>query len=100
MHVSEADRLDRIMIRTCVGCKGKAHRNELVRVVVSEDGSVKPDPYASAHGRGAWVHPKPECVSRAIKSSQFARAFRRPVASVDAVEEYVSDFVRSVRSTC
>ncbi|WP_216378904.1 YlxR family protein [Arcanobacterium phocae] len=88
---------DRIMVRTCIGCRGKAYRNELLRVVACNDGSVQPDPRASMQGRGAWIHLCSECVAQAVKASQFARAFKRPIANTDAVVAYVSDFVRSAQ---
>lgn len=91
------DQRDQIMIRTCVGCRHKAYRNELLRVVVNSDGYVQPDPRAIMPGRGAWVHPRSQCVAQAVKTSQFARAFRRPVRVSNEFQTCVSDFVRSAR---
>lgn len=88
---------DRIMVRTCIGCRDKACRNELLRVVACNDGTVYPDPQASMQGRGAWIHPCSKCVAQAVKTSQFARAFKRPIANTGAVVAYVSDFVRSAQ---
>ncbi|QJC22663.1 YlxR family protein [Arcanobacterium buesumense] len=86
------------MIRTCVGCRTKAYRNELLRVIASDDGCLQPDPRAIMPGRGAWIHPRSECVAQAIKTSQFARAFRRSILSTDVLDAYVSDFVRSAHA--
>ncbi|QRV03005.1 YlxR family protein [Arcanobacterium phocisimile] len=85
------------MIRTCVGCRQKAYRNELLRVVADSEGCVQPDPHATMPGRGAWIHPRSECIAQAIKTSQFARAFRRPVRVSDELEPSASNFVRSAR---
>ena len=41
------------------------------------------DARASAPGRGAWVHPDPDCVRTAIDR----RAFRRSLRVKDAVED-------------
>jgi predicted RNA-binding protein YlxR (DUF448 family) len=54
------------MERTCVGCHASAEANELVRLVLGPDGSLVADPRGGAIGRGAWVHPTPECVRRAV----------------------------------
>ncbi len=34
-------------------------------------------------GRGAWIHPAAECLSRAIRRRAFARAFRRSDLACD-----------------
>ncbi len=62
--------------RTCVGCRGKAPRHRLVRVVVSTDNGLTVDSTATAPGRGAWIHPDENCLNQAIKKRAFARALR------------------------
>ncbi|GAA2556526.1 YlxR family protein [Neomicrococcus aestuarii] len=37
---------------------------------------VVADPERRKSGRGAWMHPAPECVALAVKKRAFARAFR------------------------
>ncbi|HEX6767343.1 MAG TPA: DUF448 domain-containing protein [Polyangiaceae bacterium] len=54
------------MTRTCVGCQTEAPSNELVRVVIGPDGALAPDPRGGAFGRGAWLHPRPECIARGV----------------------------------
>jgi predicted RNA-binding protein YlxR (DUF448 family) len=54
------------MTRTCVGCHSAAEASELLRLVLGPDGTVVADPRGGAIGRGAWVHPAAECVSRAV----------------------------------
>jgi predicted RNA-binding protein YlxR (DUF448 family) len=36
-------------------------------------------------GRGAWLHPRPECVTAAVKHRAFGRAFRAGLDSPDPV---------------
>ncbi|MFB9433553.1 YlxR family protein [Streptoalloteichus tenebrarius] len=50
---------------------------ELLRVVV-EDGSLVPDPRRGRPGRGAWLHPDPECLRLAERRRAFPRALRVP----------------------
>jgi predicted RNA-binding protein YlxR (DUF448 family) len=61
--------------RTCLGCRSRAARSVLLRVVAG-DGVVTPDPSASLPGRGGWVHPTAACVEQAIKRKAFGRALR------------------------
>ncbi|WP_308655496.1 YlxR family protein [Zafaria cholistanensis] len=70
--------------RTCVGCRRKADQNQLMRwVAAARDGryAVVADPHRRMSGRGAWLHPTPECAALAVKRKAFTRAFRVPVES-------------------
>jgi predicted RNA-binding protein YlxR (DUF448 family) len=68
-------------VRTCVGCRERAAKEELLRVVADDLGAgpeVIPDPKGRAPGRGAHVHPTPECLELALRRRAFTRALRAP----------------------
>ncbi|WP_411698323.1 YlxR family protein [Conyzicola sp.] len=71
-------------VRTCLGCRARADRSSLLRVV-ARDGVVVADPSATLPGRGAWVHPTVQCVETSMKRKAFGRAFRSSV-TVDTVQ--------------
>jgi len=62
-------------VRTCLGCRQRAPRTSLVRLV-ARDGRVAVDTAARFPGRGAWVHPDSGCVRSAIRRNAFGRALR------------------------
>lgn len=62
-------------VRTCVGCRERAPRSSLLRVV-SIDSVLAIDERAVMPGRGAWVHETLECVDTAIRRRAFVRALR------------------------
>lgn len=62
-------------VRTCVGCRARASRSDLLRVV-AQDGALVIDERAVLPGRGAWVHPESECLDKALRRRAFARALR------------------------
>jgi uncharacterized protein len=62
--------------RTCVGCRAKASKLELLRVVRGRDGEIVLDRAGSAPGRGAYVHLEAGCVEAAMQSRAFDRALR------------------------
>src|ERR1700733_12795782 len=64
-------------LRTCVGCKARAAKSSLLRLVVAGDGIV-PDPQARQPGRGAYVHPSLGCFELAQRRRVFSRALRVP----------------------
>ncbi|MEU7182759.1 MULTISPECIES: YlxR family protein [Streptomyces] len=61
--------------RTCVGCRERAAKSDLLRIVMIE-GECAPDPRGTLPGRGAHVHPTPACLDLAVRRRAFPRAFR------------------------
>lgn len=71
--------------RTCVACRQRGERDELVRVVAGPDGGVALDPRAVKSGRGAWVHPTKACVATMVKRHAAERSLKVDVQrSLDA----------------
>ncbi|WP_082487920.1 YlxR family protein [Leifsonia sp. Root112D2] len=66
-------------VRTCIGCRSRAPRSSLLRVVARESQLVV-DETATLPGRGAWVHPTIECYTTATQRRAFGRALRAAVA--------------------
>ncbi|MFE2281959.1 YlxR family protein [Streptomyces sp. NPDC059454] len=75
--------------RTCVGCRERAVKSELLRTVAVE-GECVPDPRGTLPGRGAYVHLVPVCLDQAVRRRAFPRAFRVPgPLDVKALRLYV-----------
>jgi predicted RNA-binding protein YlxR (DUF448 family) len=64
-------------VRTCVGCRKRAAKADLLRVV-AVGGVLTPHPAGRLPGRGASVHLDPGCVDLAEKRRAFPRALRLP----------------------
>ena len=62
-------------VRTCIGCRSRAPRSSLMRIVVRES-RVVADVSAVLPGRGAWLHPTLECFRLAERRRAFGRALR------------------------
>ena len=65
-------------VRTCLGCRQRAPRSSLVRIV-ARDGRVAVDAADRLPGRGAWLHRSSACVDAAIRRKAFGRALRTAV---------------------
>ena len=67
-------------MRTCVGCRKRELATELLRVVAVSTGNGEHaaivDDRSSLPGRGAWLHPVPQCVQQAIRRRAFTKALR------------------------
>jgi len=44
--------------------------------VVAQNDTLIPDESAVLPGRGAWVHPTPDCIQAALRRRAFGRALR------------------------
>ncbi|HXA88114.1 MAG TPA: YlxR family protein [Mycobacterium sp.] len=89
-------------VRTCVGCRKRELAVELLRVVAVSTGNgnvaVIVDTASNLPGRGAWLHPVPQCVQRAIRRRAFTKALRITGSpDTSAVVEHV-EFSRRARS--
>jgi uncharacterized protein len=63
--------------RKCV-LSGEVHpREELIRLAVSPDGEVLPDPHAKAPGRGAWIAPDRGALEAAMADGHLKKALMR-----------------------
>ncbi|WP_343571593.1 YlxR family protein [Mycobacterium sp.] len=87
-------------VRTCVGCRKRELAVELLRVVAVSTGNgenaVAVDLAGTLPGRGAWLHPVPQCAGEAIRRRAFARALRiAGVPETSAVVEYIESLPAS-----
>lgn len=87
-------------VRTCIGCRERAAKSELLRVVAGSDAhgrpAVVPDPKATAPGRGAHLHRDQGCYDLAVRRKAFIRALRLGQGlPSDPVGEYVAALART-----
>jgi predicted RNA-binding protein YlxR (DUF448 family) len=68
-----------VPVRSCVGCKARVAKSDLIRIVVVEVGVARhviPDLRGRRPGRGAHLHPDLACLELAERRRAFPRAFR------------------------
>ncbi|MDE8586744.1 YlxR family protein [Arthrobacter sp. NQ4] len=77
--------------RTCIGCRKKGPRSQLLRLVAEGSGStaVLVDERRRMAGRGAWLHPSASCLALAIKRRAFGRALQGATGTA-AVEHRIT----------
>jgi uncharacterized protein len=67
-------------VRTCIGCRQRGLAVELLRLKAVDDGNgqraVTVDSTGRLPGRGAWLHPDPDCLESAVRRRAFGRALR------------------------
>jgi uncharacterized protein len=94
-------------MRTCVGCRVRASKSDLLRVVAVENGAgpttvtaLVPDRTGRLPGRGAYVHLDLRCLDLAERRRVFPRALRLP-GSLDTsvLRRWVEEQVAADRDT-
>jgi uncharacterized protein len=69
--------------RTCVGCRVKRPKHDLLRLVRTGGGSVVVDPGGNAPGRGAYVCRDLACAGKAVRKGALEHALRASLGSED-----------------
>lgn len=69
----------KIPMRKCTGCQEMKSKKELIRIVRSDSNEYSLDKTGKKSGRGAYICPNTDCLSKAIKNKGLERSFKSPV---------------------
>ncbi len=72
-------KVKKIPQRKCVGCGEMKSKKELIRVVRSPEGDISLDLTGKKAGRGAYVCPDKECITKAYKGHRLEKALDKQV---------------------
>lgn len=83
-------------IRTCLGCRKRLPKRELLRFVVPKEGHIAVDTTGKKPGRGAYVCSRVECIEAAMHAKKLQRPLR---CSLDGttIEQLRTQLVRTVQ---
>jgi len=70
----------------CAGCRGRAAKAELLRIV-ARDGVGVVDQSQTEPGRGAYLHPRRECLDQAVKRRSMGRLLRAEIDGPRTAEQ-------------
>ncbi len=70
----------RVGERSCMGCRRRAPKGELLRFVVGGNGDIHFDPRQRMHGRGGYLCPRANCFELASKKKCITVRFRQEVS--------------------
>ncbi len=63
----------------CLGCQEMKPKKELIRIVRTPENEIDIDPGGKRSGRGAYICPSGECLTKAVKAKRLEKAFQLPV---------------------
>ena len=67
--------------RTCVVCKSKQDKNNLVRIVKTPEGKIVLDKTGKVNGRGAYICNNISCIEKCAKTHALNRAFKQEITA-------------------
>ena len=73
-------------VRMCAGCRGRAAKAELIRIV-ARNGVGVVDGTQTEPGRGVYLHPRRECLDQAVKRRSIGRLLRAEVDGPRTAEQ-------------
>lgn len=71
----------KIPMRKCTGCNEMHPKKELIRVIVTPEGSIELDKTGKKNGRGAYICPNATCLERAVKTKGLDKSLKISVPS-------------------
>ena len=69
----------RIPMRKCTGCGELKPKKELIRVIVTPEGSIELDATGKKNGRGAYICPKEDCFGAARKHKGLEKSLKKAI---------------------
>ena len=81
----------KIPLRQCVGCGEMKGKKEMLRVLKTPEGEICLDTTGKKNGRGAYVCPDKECITKAVKEKRLERALERPIGE-EVLKQLLEDF--------
>ena len=71
---------EKIPQRTCIGCKVKKDKKDLIRIVKNKENKITLDRTGKANGRGAYICDNIQCLEKAIKTKALERTFEMNIS--------------------
>ena len=72
--------MKKIPQRTCIGCREKKDKKDLIRIVKNKEGIITLDRTGKANGRGAYICDNIQCLEKAIKTKTLERTFEMSIS--------------------
>ena len=88
-------------IRTCIGCRKKATKWELVRIVRNDTGRVSVDESRKNPGRGAYVCLNPQCIELALTSKKLNKVLKTNLepTEIESLKQVLINLLQSFQSS-
>lgn len=73
-------------LRSCIACREKHPKRDLIRLVRTPEGTIEIDPRGKRSGRGAYLCRKPQCWEAALQPRRLSQALKCQVGAEEVAE--------------
>ena len=80
-------------IRTCIGCRGKSPKKDLLRFACDFPRGLRIDPKRSLPGYGAYVCPSQTCINAAFRSAKIINSHLGVSLSKQAIDLFKQELL-------
>jgi len=81
--------------RTCIGCKCKKPKKEMIRIVRTPDGKIIIDETGKKSGRGAYLCGDVKCLDIAFKENSLNKSLKQDIP-LQILDELRKDFLKNI----
>jgi hypothetical protein len=69
----------KIPVRTCIGCKNKKPKKEMIRIIRTPQGNIEVDETGKKSGRGTYLCYNIECLNMAIRKKILNKSLKQDI---------------------
>ena len=73
--------MKKLTLRSCIGCRVKKVKAELIRIVKNQNGKISVDTVGKMSGRGAYICGDEACFQKIVKTKQLERVLETKIES-------------------
>ena len=77
------NRRKHVPLRSCIACRAKLPKRELIRVIRTPEGTLVMDPKGKRAGRGAYLCRKTQCCETALQPGRLSQALKCRVGATE-----------------
>jgi len=85
----------KIPVRTCIGCKCKKPKKEMIRIIRTPDGKIEIDETGKKSGRGAYLCSNVECLDIALRKNNLNRSLKQDIP-LQTLDKLRKDFLKNI----
>ena len=85
----------KIPIRTCIGCKCKKPKKEMIRIIRTPDGKIEIDETGKKSGRGAYICGDVKCLDIALKENSLKKSLKQDI-SLKTLDDLREAFLKNI----
>lgn len=84
----------KVPLRTCIGCKCKKPKKELIRIIRTSEGKIEIDKTGKKSGRGAYLCGNVGCLDIAFRKNNLNRSLKQDIP-LQTLDELRNAFLKN-----